>query len=94
MIETLDEAIEKSTQREILKKNGWKIYADKTMLTWSKTQLIEFIRALENNYANVLERHENTIAYIEGTINKNAAEDIKFDEDKKRLQKKARKKEK
>lgn len=78
MIEELKDCIERNQTKEILKKNGWTLRSDTSITQMKKSELLEYIRMLEHNWACALMRHENTIRYIEGTINAKSAEDIKF----------------
>jgi hypothetical protein len=42
-----------------LKHNGWNVKADNTYLKFTKEELIQEIRCLENNYCNALESNDN-----------------------------------
>ena len=68
MTEELTEGLRKQEIERILKKTGWTVYKDSYYKNLKKDELIEVIRALENNWSNALERHENTINYHKKTI--------------------------
>lgn len=68
MIEELTEGLRKSQIKQTLKKAGWTVHEDSYYKVMKKDKLIEEIRMLENNWSNVLERHENTINYHKQTI--------------------------
>ena len=68
MAEELTEGLRKQEIERILKKTGWTVYKDSYYKNLKKDELIEVIRALENNWSNALERHENTINYHKKTI--------------------------
>lgn len=36
---------------ELLQRQGWKMYQDSTLKGWKKTDLVDFIRCLEHNWA-------------------------------------------
>lgn len=42
-----------------LKQSGWNVKADSTYLKFTKEELIQEIRCLENNYCNALESNDN-----------------------------------
>ena len=68
MTEELTEGLRKQEIERTLKKAGWTLHKDSYYKTLKKDELIEVIRALENNWSNALERHENTINYHKKTI--------------------------
>lgn len=46
-------------RKEKLKHNGWNVKADSTYLKFTKEELIQEIRCLENNYCNALDCNDN-----------------------------------
>lgn len=46
-------------RKEKLKQSGWNVKADSTYLKFTKEELIQEIRCLENNYCNALESNDN-----------------------------------
>ena len=68
MTEELTEGLRKQEIERTLKKAGWTLHKDSYYKNLKKDKLIEVIRALENNWSNALERHENTINYHKKTI--------------------------
>lgn len=68
MTEEIIEGLRKQEIERTLKKAGWTVYKDSYYKSLKKDKLIEVIRALENNWSNALERHENTINYHKKTI--------------------------
>ena len=46
-------------RKEILKHSGWNVKADSTYLKFTKEELIQEIRCLENNYCNALDNINN-----------------------------------
>lgn len=46
-------------RKERLKHSGWNVKADSTYLKFTKEELIQEIRCLENNYCNALESNAN-----------------------------------
>lgn len=45
-------------RKAVLRKHGWNVKADSTYLKFTKEELIQEIRCLENNYCNALERND------------------------------------
>jgi hypothetical protein len=78
MVEELTEVIKRSKNNETLKKNGWKVLADNTVLQMSKKELLEYVRMLEHNWACALIRHENTIKYIERSVEAQGEQQLVF----------------
>ncbi len=68
MTEELTEGLRKQEIERTLKKAGWTVHKTSYYVNLKKGQLIEVIRALENNWSNALERQENTINYHKKTI--------------------------
>ena len=68
MTTELTEELRKQEIERTLKKAGWTVYKTSYYMNRKKGELIEVIRALENNWSNALERHENTINYHKKTI--------------------------
>lgn len=68
MTEELSVSARRAEIEHTLKLAGWDIKKDSSLKMQKKEELIEIIRALENNWANAIERHENTIKYHEQTI--------------------------
>lgn len=46
-------------RKERLKHSGWNVKADSTYLKFTKEELIQEIRCLENNYYNALDNNDN-----------------------------------
>lgn len=46
-------------RKAVLKKHGWNVKADSSYLKFTKEELIQEIRCLENNYCNALDKNAN-----------------------------------
>lgn len=57
--------MEEASLVEILKKNGWEVHSEKTLLSYCKKDLIDYIRCLEHNYACALERLDRQANFLQ-----------------------------